>query len=207
MLESGKLEGESMTDFIKEYIQDSIQTKGLILHDERMLKNIEHVANVIIDAYKNGKKVLVAGNGGSAADAQHIAGELVSKFYFERAGLSATALTVDTSILTAIGNDYGFEKVFSRQIQAQGRAGDVFIAISTSGNSRNIVEAIKEARLQEMISVGLTGANACEMDGLCNYIIKVPSAETPKIQESHIMLAHTICALVEKSLFEKELRV
>jgi len=196
-----------MTDFIKNYIQDSIQTKKMILQDERMLRNISNVANNIVEAYKRGNKVLTAGNGGSAADAQHIAGELVSKFYFDRPGLSAIALTVDTSILTAIGNDYGYDKTFSRQVQAIGNPGDIFIGISTSGNSKNIVEALKEAKMKGLVTVGMTGARECEMDFLCDFMIKVPSTETPKIQESHIMLAHILCAIIEKSLFKKELYV
>ena len=131
---------------IENYIQSSIDTKQKILNDKNILATIQSAANVIIEAYKNGKKVLTAGNGGSAGDAQHIAGELVSKFFFDRPGLSAFSLATDTSILTAIGNDYGYENSFSRQIQANANAGDVFIAISTSGNSKNIVKAILEAK-------------------------------------------------------------
>jgi len=190
-----------MIGFVKTYIQDSIQTKQLILNDANTVEKINNIAGVIVEAYKRGNKVLLAGNGGSAADAQHIAGELVSKFYFDRPGLSAIALTVDTSILTAIGNDYGFEKVFSKQIQANGVEGDVFIAISTSGNSKNLVEAIKEAKIKGIITVSLIGKKECEMDNLCDYQVKVPSFETPKIQESQIMIGHIICAIIEKELF------
>lgn len=193
-----------MSQFIKNYIEDSIETKQSILDNEKCIKNIENIANLIVEAYKNNNKVLTAGNGGSAADAQHIAAELVSKFYFDRPTLSAVALTVDTSILTAIGNDYGFENIFARQIEANGRKGDVFIAISTSGNSKNILEAIKEAKVKGLITVGFTGKNEGEMDALCDYVLKVPSYETPKIQESHIMIGHIICAIIEKKLFIKE---
>ena len=144
---------------------------------------------------------MTAGNGGSAGDAQHIAGELVSKFFFDRPGLSAFSLATDTSILTAIGNDYGYEKSFSRQVQANGNEGDVFIGISTSGNSRNIVLALEEAKKKGLVAVGLVGEKECAMDNLCDYIIHVPSSSTPTIQESHIMIGHIICAIVEEAVF------
>ena len=190
--------------FIENYIQASIETKQKILNDKNIIETINQAANAIIDAYKNGKKVLTAGNGGSAGDAQHIAGELVSKFFFDRPGLSAFSLATDTSILTAIGNDYGYEKSFSRQIQANANEGDVFIAISTSGNSENIVNALVEAKKKNVTTIGLVGEKSCEMDDLCDYIIKVPSDSTPTIQESHIMIGHIICALVEEAIFKGE---
>ena len=186
---------------IKKYISNSISTKTKILNDEKILATIQKVAEVIVDAYKNDKKVLTAGNGGSAADAQHIAGELVSKFFFDRPGLSAFALSTDTSILTAIGNDYGYEYSFARQVQANANEGDVFIGISTSGNSKNIVKAIEEAKKKGVVTVGLVGEKECEMDKICDYIIKVPSISTPTIQESHIMIGHIICAIVEEAIF------
>lgn len=186
---------------IKNYIQASIDTKTEILNNEKILSTIQKIADKIVDAYKNDKKVLTAGNGGSAGDAQHIAGELVSRFFFDRPGLSAFSLTTDTSILTAIGNDYGYEKSFSRQIQANAKEGDVFIAISTSGNSKNIINALEEAKNKGAITVGFVGKKECKMDGLCDYIIHVPSASTPTIQESHIMIGHIICALVEEAIF------
>lgn len=189
---------------IENYIQASIDTKQKILNDKNILATIQNSADAIIKAYKNGKKVLTAGNGGSAGDAQHIAGELVSKFFFDRPGLSAFSLATDTSILTAIGNDYGYEKSFSRQIQANANEGDVFIAISTSGNSKNIVNAILEAKKKNVITIGLVGQKACKMDTLCDYIIKVPSESTPTIQESHIMIGHIICAIVEEAIFRGE---
>lgn len=190
--------------FIKNYIQASIDTKQKILNDEKMLENIKNIAEVIVEAYKNGKKVLTAGNGGSAGDAQHIAGELVSKFFFDRPALNAISLTTDTSILTAIGNDYGYEYSFARQIQANANKGDVFIAISTSGNSKNIVKAIEAAKLQNVTTIGLVGEKECTMDSICDHIIKVPSCCTPTIQESHIMIGHIICAIVEEKLFKGE---
>jgi len=188
-------------DFIKNYIQDSISVKKKLLENKDLLERMEKAAQIITTAYKNGGKVLLAGNGGSAADAQHIAGELVSKFYFDRPGLSALALTVDTSILTAIGNDYGYERVFARQIEANGKDGDVFIGISTSGNSKNILEALRAAKQKNITTIGLTGENTCQMDVLCDITLKIPSQETPKIQESHIMIGHILCAIVEKNLF------
>ena len=188
---------------IKTYIQDSIDTKTRILNDESILEGIKKIADRIVEAYRLDKKVLTAGNGGSAGDAQHIAGELVSKFFFDRPGLSAFSLTTDTSILTAIGNDYGYEKTFSRQIQANAKEGDIFIGISTSGNSKNIVLALEEAKKKRVITVGFVGSEECEMDKWCDYIIHVPSASTPTIQESHIMIGHIICALVEEAIFNK----
>ena len=188
---------------IKSYIQDSIETKTKILNDTNTLSTIQNVADVIVEAYKKDKKVLTAGNGGSAGDAQHIAGELVSKFFFDRPGLTAFSLATDTSILTAIGNDYGYEKSFSRQIQANAKENDVFIGISTSGNSKNIVLALEEAKKKGVITVGFVGQKECEMDKCCDYIIHVPSASTPTIQESHIMIGHIICALVEEAIFSK----
>ncbi len=190
--------------FIKEYIQKSIDTKTKILNDEKLLATIQKVADVIVKAYKNDKKVLTAGNGGSAGDAQHIAGELVSKFFFDRPALSAFSLSTDTSILTAISNDYGYENSFSRQIQANANAGDVFIGISTSGNSKNIVNAMIEAKKKNVTTVGFVGNKECEMDNVCDFIIKVPCDSTPTIQESHIMIGHIICAIVEEAIFKGE---
>lgn len=187
---------------IKQYIQDSIDTKQKILNNNEILRQIEKIANIIVEAYKQDKKVLTAGNGGSAGDAQHIAGELVAKFFIDRPGLSAFSLSTDTSILTAISNDSCYEKTFSRQIQANAKTGDVFIAISTSGNSKNIVMALKEARKKGVITVGFVGNNSCKMDDLCDYIIHVPSSSTPTIQESHIMISHIICGLVEEAVFK-----
>ena len=188
---------------IKQYIQDSINTKTKILNDETILSRINKIADVIVEAYKKDKKVLTAGNGGSAGDAQHIASELVSKFFFDRPGLTAFSLTTDTSILTAVSNDCGYEQSFSRQIQANAKEGDVFIGISTSGNSKNIVLALREAQKKGVVTVGLVGSEVCEMDKFCDYIIHVPSSITPTIQESHIMIGHIVCALVEEAIFPK----
>ena len=192
-----------MQKYIKNQIEDSFRVKESVFHDNETISLIEKTATIITDIYKKGSKTLIAGNGGSAADAQHIAGEFVSRFYFDRQGLPSIALTTDTSILTAIGNDYGFERLFSRQIEANGKEGDVFIGISTSGNSANILEALKVCKEMNIYSVGLTGKSGGKMADLCDICIKVPSSSTPRIQESHIMIGHVICAIVEESIFGK----
>ena len=190
-----------MKDFIKKQINKSIEAKKRMLTDENIINSIITFAKVSIKAYSNSKKLLFAGNGGSAADAQHLAGELVSRFYFDRPGLSAIALTTDTSILTAIGNDYGFDRIFSRQIESNGEEGDILVAISTSGNSPNILNALKTCKEKGIITLGLTGGTGGAMKELCDHVIVVPSNETPVIQESHIMIGHMICGLIEEEIF------
>ena len=192
-----------MENFIANQVKKSYETKQAIYENKELMELIQEVSKVTVKAYKRGKKTLIVGNGGSAADAQHIAGEFVSKFYFDRPGLASMALTTDTSILTAIGNDYGYEKLFSRQVQANGVEGDVFIGISTSGNSKNIIEALKECKSKGIITVGFTGESGGAMKELCDYCICVPSSETPRVQESHILLGHIICAVVEEEIFGK----
>ncbi|EIU4181973.1 D-sedoheptulose 7-phosphate isomerase [Campylobacter jejuni] len=194
---------ENLNSYIKGHFADSILVKEQILKDENLITLIKNASLEVIKAYKNGNKTLLAGNGGSAADAQHIAGEFVSRFYFDRPGIASIALTTDTSILTAIGNDYGYENLFARQVQAQGVKGDVFIGISTSGNSKNILKALDLCRQKEIISIGLSGASGGAMNELCDYCIKVPSTCTPRIQEAHILIGHIICAIVEEELFGK----
>lgn len=189
-----------MRNFITNYISDSIRAKEDILNNPELVFRIEKASKLVIESYKNGGKVLTAGNGGSAADAQHIAAEFVSKFLIERPALSAISLGTNTSILTSIGNDYDHEIVFARQIQAHGRKGDIFIAISTSGNSKNIVKAAQTAQELGLKVIGLIGQKTSKLDEYSDVAIKVPSEKTPIIQESHIMIAHIICALVEKEL-------
>lgn len=189
---------------IKEHIKKSIEVKEAVLKDEKLLQTIIEVSEIIVKASKNGKKLLSAGNGGSSCDAEHLAGELVAKFYFDRPALNAIALTANTAVITAIGNDISSGEIFSRQIQANAKEGDIFIAISTSGNSTNIIKAAEEAKKQHVTIVGLTGKNPCKLDGLCDYIIKVPSANTPTIQEAHTMICHIICAKVESMMFNKQ---
>lgn len=194
---------ENLNSYIKEHFQESILVKEQILKDENLITLIKNASLEVIKAYRNCNKTLLAGNGGSAADAQHIAGEFVSRFYFDRPGIASIALTTDTSILTAIGNDYGYENLFARQVQAQGVKGDVFIGISTSGNSKNILKALDLCRQKGITSIGLSGASGGAMNELCDYCIKVPSTCTPRIQEAHILIGHIICAIVEEELFGK----
>jgi D-sedoheptulose 7-phosphate isomerase len=190
-------------DFIHRQIEDSIKVKKLILEDKVMQKLILEAAAICCRSLKKGNKIIFAGNGGSAADAQHLAGELINRFGFERPGLAAIAITTDTSILTSISNDYGFEKLFARQIEAIGKKGDVLISLSTSGNSANILEGIKEAKKAGIITIGLTGKSGGKMKSLCDLILKVPSGDTPRIQEAHILIGHIICSSVENTLFGK----
>ena len=189
-------------EIILREINDSIRVKQKILEDAELLHSVEKVANECVEAYSRGNRVLLAGNGGSAADAQHIAAEFVSRYAFDRPGLPAIAFTTDTSMLTAIGNDYGYEQIFRRQLQANGRQGDIFIGISTSGNSPNVLAALQSAKELGITAVGLTGQGETKMHEHCDYCIRVPSESTPRIQESHIMLGHIICGIVEDALFE-----
>ena len=164
---------------------------------------IQQAADASVQALKKGNKILFAGNGGSAADAQHWAGELVSRFYYDRPGLPGIALTTDTSILTAIGNDYGYDYVFARQVEALGQQGDVLYAISTSGNSRNIVRAVEAARDRRMTVIGFTGQGGGQLGDMCDLCFRVPSDETPRIQEGHEALGHMLCALIEAEMFPR----
>jgi len=189
------------TGYVAQQLSESISVKEAMLADGELVQQIEAIGELLIDTYRKGGKVLIAGNGGSAADAQHIAAELVSRFTFDRPALPAMALTTDTSILTAISNDYGYDSLFSRQLEASGRPGDVFIAISTSGNSPNIVRALHTAEDLDLVSIGLTGATGGQMADLCRHCLNVPSTDTPRIQEGHITIGHILCAAVEEGLF------
>jgi len=190
-----------LQDFIAGELRKTASVIGALVADAELARTIETVARLCVKALRDGNKILLAGNGGSAADAQHLAAELVSRFYFDRPGLPAVALTTDTSALTAIGNDYGFERLFSRQVDALGRKGDVFIGLSTSGNSPNILKALDEARLKGLVTVGLTGQGGGRMAALCDHCLRMPSSETPRIQEGHIVVGHTVCALIEREMF------
>ncbi len=190
-------------EFVKGRVRASIELKQTILEDDALLQIIADVSELCLQAYKNGNKLLLAGNGGSAADSQHIAAEFVSRFEMDRPGLPALALTTDTSVLTAIGNDYGYEQLFARQVQANAVSGDVFIGISTSGNSPNILAAIGVAKDMGVITVGLAGSGGA-IQSVCDHCIAVPSVTTPTIQESHIMIGHIICAYVEMAYFGGE---
>ncbi len=190
-----------MNQFITHQIKASIEVHQAILADATMLAIIQQSAAAAIKAYRNGGKLLLAGNGGSAGDAQHIAGEMVNRFRFDRPALPAISLATDTSVLTAIGNDSSFEQLFARQVEALGAAGDVFIGISTSGKSSNIIRALQVCKTKKIIRVGFTGQGGVEMAAYCDYCLIVPSRETPRIQEVHILAAHIFCALVEEAMF------
>jgi len=163
-------------------------------------EDIEQISHVIINAYKDNKKVLIAGNGGSAADAQHIAGELVNKFYYDRKPLKAMSLVSDSSVITSWANDKSYDSVFKRQVEAQGDLGDILISISTSGNSKNLIKAVEKANEMRLITVGLLGGGGGELKNLCQYNLIVPSDNTPRVQEVHELIYHTICQIVEEAL-------
>ena len=190
-----------MINYIKEQITASYETKQKVLADETLVGLIAEVAQKCVEVYRNDKKTLLAGNGGSAADAQHIAAELVGRYGFDRPSISSIALTTDTSNLTAIGNDYGYDKVFSRQLEGVGSEGDLFIGISTSGNSQNIINAFESAKAKGIITVALVGRDGGKMGAMADYALVVPSNDTPRIQESHILIGHILCDIIEKELF------
>jgi D-sedoheptulose 7-phosphate isomerase len=190
-----------MQDRISQLIQRSIEVKQLTLQDTALMATVEQVVHVIVTALRADKKILFCGNGGSAADAQHIAAELSGRFYHDRDPLFAEALHVNTSYLTAVANDYGYDHVYSRLVKAKGRPGDVLVGISTSGNSTNIIQALEMAHAQGMITVSMTGATGGKMRAHSDLLLNVPSKDTPRIQEVHILLGHIICELVEVELF------
>ena len=192
-----------MQQKIKETLKQSVLLKLQIIDNEQLINEIVNISKELIYLFKKEQKVLFCGNGGSAADAQHLATELSGRFYLERAPLFAEALHVNTSFLTAVGNDYAFDTVFARAVEAKGREGDALIAISTSGKSKNILKAIATAKEKNMLTIGLTGEKGGKMEKLCDYLIKIPSKDTPRIQEAHILVGHIICELVEAELFGK----
>lgn len=187
-------------DIIKS-IESSIAVKQAILQDGRFLERIEAVAMLWTETFRTGGKVLFCGNGGSAADAQHLAAELSGRFYTDRPPLYAEALHVNSSYVTAVANDYGYDDVYARMVEAAGRPSDLLVAISTSGNSPNILKAIEKAKTQGMIIVGMTGATGGKMADLCQILLNVPSQDTPRIQEAHILIGHILCQRVEETLF------
>ena len=191
----------STEELIKSRLQESARLKEEILDSIETVKIIAKIAEVIIQAYRKGKKVILFGNGGSAADAQHIAAELIGKYYLERAPLPAIALTVNTSSLTAISNDYSFAQVFAKQLEALGETGDVAIGISTSGNSENVLEALTAAKEKGLITIGFTGKKGGKLKDVVDYCLYIPSDDTPRIQEGHITVGHIICEIVERELF------
>lgn len=190
-----------MSNHIKNIIGESISVKQELLTNEQLITKLDELSNIIVAAFKNGNKVLFCGNGGSAADAQHLAAEFSGRFYTDRDALPAEALHVNTSYLTAVANDYSYDVVYARLVKGIGKKGDVLVGLSTSGNSKNIVEAFKVAKEKEMITVAFTGDSGGAMKELSDYLFNVPSTNTPRIQESHIMLGHIICELVEERYF------
>ncbi|CAK0761720.1 Phosphoheptose isomerase [Gammaproteobacteria bacterium] len=193
----------NLPNFFQKEISKTIDVFITLRENVELIEKIRAITKQVCSALHNGNKILLAGNGGSAADAQHIAGELVNRFNYDRPGLRAFALTVDTSVLTAIGNDYGYEKIFVRQLRAVGVKGDIFWAYSTSGRSPNILLAMEAARELGLFVIGFTGLHGWERSGLCDISIEIPSTETPKIQEGHLLLGHIICGLVEAMMFPR----
>jgi D-sedoheptulose 7-phosphate isomerase len=187
--------------FIEAELEQTIAVIAAIRSDAALVAEIAEIAALSVAALRRGNKILLAGNGGSAADSQHLAAELVSRFNFDRPGLPAIALTTDTSALTGIGNDYGFERLFARQVEALGNKGDLFFAISTSGRSANVLAALRTARERGLVTIGLTGQSGGDMVALCDHCLRMPSAVTPKIQEGHITIGHILFALVEREMF------
>lgn len=188
-------------------IVDQIENTALILQsmaqDAHLVGMIETIASACTNALKNNNKLLFMGNGGSAADAQHLAGELVSRFAYDRPGLPAFALTTDTSVMTAIGNDYGYHNLFGRQVQAVGNPGDVIFGISTSGSSPNVLIALERARATGLVTVGMTGNQRASIIQLVDYCVEIPSSRTPQIQEGHIVVGHIICGLIEAEMYPR----
>jgi D-sedoheptulose 7-phosphate isomerase len=194
---------EPLEHDIARQFRETAENLRLMATDGVLLAAVGRVAQACVDALRMGNKVLFAGNGGSAADAQHLAGELVSRFAYDRPGLPSFALTTDTSVLTAIGNDYGYEHLFARQVEAVGATGDVFFGISTSGRSPNILNAFRIARAKGLVTVGMTGGAGGQMTEMCDHVLRVPSASTPRIQEGHIAMGHAICQLIESKVFPR----
>lgn len=187
---------------IKNIISDSISVKNQILCDDILINDIRKISEILSECFNSGGKVLFCGNGGSAADAQHLAAEFSGRFYKDREPLFSESLCVNTSYLTAVANDYSYDEVYSRLVRAMGRPGDILIGISTSGNSSNIIKAIESANRIGMITIGMTGQSGGKMIEVCSEMIRVPSSDTPRIQESHIMIGHIICELVESDIFK-----
>ena len=189
---------------IKQRFEESIATKQAVLNDEALLKKVEEIANLGITALRNGGKMVFCGNGGSAVDSMHLAAELSGRYYVDRPPLNAESLSADNAFLTAVANDYGYEFVFSRLLRAKGKKGDVLIGMSTSGNSKNIVEAFKVAKEIGVTSIGWTGSKPCLIDD-CDVLLKVPSSDTPRIQETQMLIGHIICEIIEKHFIENPL--
>jgi D-sedoheptulose 7-phosphate isomerase len=186
---------------IKHIIQASVDVKQKLLQDETLVNTIARIVEVITTAFKNGHSVYFCGNGGSAADAQHLAAEFSGRFYLNRKALPADALHCNTSYLTAVANDFGFDEIYARLIEGIGRSGDILVGLSTSGNSKNIIKAFETARAKGMITIGFTGITGGQMKPFSDYLLNIPSGDTPRIQETHILAGHIVCQLVEENLY------
>lgn len=193
-----------MINFIKSKIEESISLKTSLLSNTEILNTVNNTINEIVTCYKAGGKVLWCGNGGSAADAQHLAAELSGRFYYDRPPLFSEALHVNTSYITAVANDYSYDIIYSRLVEAMGKKGDVLIGLSTSGNSANVIKALEKANEMGITTIAFTGKTGGKMNGIGKYLINIPSTDTPRIQECHMLLGHTICELVEMNLFPKK---
>ena len=191
-----------MIDHIKKIINASVVVKQKLLLDETILQTTSDVVNTIVKSFKSGNRIYFAGNGGSAADAQHLAAEFSGRFYTDRQALPAEALHCNTSYLTAVANDYSFEEVYARLIRGIAHAGDVLVGLSTSGNSGNIIKAFEAARQKKVITIGFTGESGGKLKPLCDFLFNIPSTDTPRIQEAHILLGHIVCELVERDFFK-----
>ena len=190
-------------DFLIKAFRESISVKQAFLNDPERMEQVKSAAEYCIESLEQGGKILFCGNGGSAADAQHLAAELSGRFQYDRKPLYAEALHVNASFMTAVANDYGYDEVYSRMVEAAGRKGDVLVALSTSGNSANVVKAVEQAKKQNMVTIGLTGAKGGKLEQLCELCIKVPSDDTARIQETHILIGHAICQKIEATLFPR----
>jgi D-sedoheptulose 7-phosphate isomerase len=188
-----------ISQLVAERLRESIEVKQAILKDNCVMEMIQAIAEVCVQTLRSGGKLIFFGNGGSAADAQHLVAELVGRYLVERQALAAVALTTNTSCLTAIGNDYSYDEVFSRQIEAIGRKGDIAVGISTSGNSQNVIRAIRTAKERSLVTVGMTGGDGGKLRGEVDYCLCVPSSQTPRVQEAHILLGHIVCEIIEEN--------
>lgn len=192
-----------MENRIRSIIEQNISLKQDLLSDSNFIQVISDTVQIVIECYRNEGKVILCGNGGSAADAQHIAAELSGRFYYDRPSLSAEAIHVNTSYITAVANDYSFDEVYARYVKGAGKKGDILIGLSTSGNSKNVIRAFQEAKNREMKTIAITGNNGGKLKELADLNINIPSTDTPRIQECHIMIGHIICELIERALFPK----
>ena len=192
-----------MKEYIRSNVEESINAKKKLLADDSLLSVVEEVSRICIDAYEKGNKIMVCGNGGSASDAQHMAGELVGRYKMERAGIPAIALNANTTVMTALGNDYDYESIFVKQVAALGKKEDILFVISTSGNSKNTLLACEKAKNMGITTVALTGESGGTLKTLCDYTINVPSDNTPRIQEMHILIIHSLCGIIEKELYNR----